>query len=282
VNNILERLEVHAVDHCNLSCIGCNHASPFFKKKNYQAEDYIPWIEKMRGELGLTFRKLAFTGGEPFLHPALGEFVKEMKVVAGAYECEIFTNLTWLKDESSIDKHAEVFSNVHNMCISRYKPVIEKIGGPELNRLMDVVVNRYPDMTIRSFDKGVVHEFSQVFFYEEARERLPHHTCAVKDCTQLVADGRLFRCTYGHAIGHHPAVSEGFAGSKDIVFDLKTDIGVRDINGWKDKWPLDACSHCGCGVSRDVWTPWVSDPLIRSMNREEYQDRLSLLVLEGK
>lgn len=38
---ILDRLEVHAVDHCNLACVGCNHSSPLLKKREYAAADHL-------------------------------------------------------------------------------------------------------------------------------------------------------------------------------------------------------------------------------------------------
>ena len=276
---ILDRLEVHAVDHCNLACVGCNHNSPFLKKREYAAAEYIPWIEKIRAR-GVEVDKLAITGGEPFLHRSLGSFISDVKEAARPALTEVFSNCFWLRDEASIDKHDDVLKVVDRLHYSLYHPIVDRIGPEEIQRLLEVVRLRYGHLDVAAFVPGVNKTFALVTFYDSPVERLPHQTCPVKTCTQLRADGKVYRCTQGLALEGHPGMSEGFRASKDIVFDLERDEG-RDFEEWAKRWPLDACAWCSCGHGRETPIPWTNDPTIRGLGPDEYERRLVQIVFKG-
>lgn len=276
----LDRLEIHAVDHCNLACVACNHASPFLKKKEYTAQDYIPWIEKIRAR-GVEVNKLCVTGGEPFLHKELAAFIVQLKEAAQPALTEVFSNVFWMRDESSIAKHHDVLMSVDRLHYSLYQPVVDKIGLDEIHRLLDVIRSRYPHLHVTTFVQGVNKTFGLVTFYDQPVPRQPHQTCMVSTCTQLRADGKVYRCTQGLALEGHPGMSEGFRASRDIVFDLVRDVD-RDFHQFLAKWPLDACAYCSCGLGRETPIPWTSDTAIRSMGPEEYEKRLVQIVFKGK
>lgn len=276
----LDRLEIHAVDFCNLSCIACNHSSPFLKRKTeYKASEYIPWIEKIRAR-GVEIGKLAITGGEPFLHKSLAAFITQVKEAAQPDLTEVFSNCFWLKDESSIAKYNDELISVDRLHYSLYEPIVAKIGLEEIHRLLDVIRARYDHLHVATFVEGVNKTFGLTTFYEEPVERLPHQTCAVKTCTQLRSNGLLYRCTQGLAMEGDPGMTEGFRGSKDIVFDLVRDVD-RDFVAWATKWPLDACAFCSCGHGRETPIKWVSDPAIRGMTADEYEKRLVQIAFKG-
>jgi len=276
---LLDRLEIHAVDHCNLACVGCNHNSPFLKKREYTAEDYIPWIERIKAK-DVRINKLCITGGEAFLHRDLCPFVGKLKEAAEPGLTEIFSNCYWLTDEQSIDKHDCLLRTVNRLHYSLYKPIVDKIGLDEMNRLLGIIKDRYPNLHVTTFVDGINKTFGLVAFYDEPVERLAHQTCQVKTCTQLRADGKLYRCPQGLALEGHPGMSEGFKASQDIVYDLAGDDD-RDFHQFLAKWPLDACAYCSCGLARETPIPWTSDPKIRGMGPEEYKNRLVQIVFRG-
>jgi len=79
----------------------------------------------------------------------------------------------------------------------------------------------------------------------------------------------------------HPGMSEGFRASKEIVFDVRTDVH-RDFEAWATKWPLDACAYRSCGLARETSIKWTSDTSIRGLGPEAYKDRLVQIVFSGK
>jgi MoaA/NifB/PqqE/SkfB family radical SAM enzyme len=72
-------LQIHAVEHCNLNCKGCNAFSPIIKES---AETYITieafendckrLSELTNGQIGT----LTISGGEPLLHPRITDLLK--------------------------------------------------------------------------------------------------------------------------------------------------------------------------------------------------------------
>lgn len=268
------RIELHAADHCTLSCIGCNHGSPHLNKKLYNVEDYIPWLDLLKNN-NHTWNCLVITGGEPFL--LKGNINNFCKVLKNRYKCaiQVFTNAFWLTSEESIENYHVCLSNISSLQISFYKPYVEKIGFDKLMYLASVIRKKY-NIEVYSFQNKGVAKFGQVYFYDIPVKLDSKHRCAVKDCTQLRSNGKLYRCTYGHFL-ETKIPSDGFLNSKDIIFDLR-DLDKRNIKEWLSKWPLDSCSFCGCGPSEISYANWQSDSSIKNMNRGEYLVKIEKLI----
>lgn len=63
-------LMIHAVDHCNLNCYGCNHFSPLAKKTYLNIKTYSNEIMiLLRQKAYLIFKEVHILGGEPLLNP---------------------------------------------------------------------------------------------------------------------------------------------------------------------------------------------------------------------
>jgi cyclic pyranopterin phosphate synthase len=77
---ILQRnlyLRISLLGNCNLNCAIChNEGAP---KNGLQELDFCIKIMKLAFKAG--FRRVQFTGGEPLLHPSIGEFIQEGKKV---------------------------------------------------------------------------------------------------------------------------------------------------------------------------------------------------------
>lgn len=72
---MLEKIDIHLTDHCNLNCKGCTHFSPlaekFFLDIDVFERDVKRYSKLSKGKLG----KLFLLGGEPLLHPELIDFL---------------------------------------------------------------------------------------------------------------------------------------------------------------------------------------------------------------
>ncbi|AMV40978.1 radical SAM protein [Planctomyces sp. SH-PL62] len=272
------RIEVHPVDHCNLACIGCNHAAPHKPKTVHDVADYCRWLDLLR-EAGHAWNALGISGGEPFLHPDIQGFCREIRARHPDCAIEIFTNAFWVRGSDAFDRYEGVLASVDRVMISHYKPIVDRIGWERFVALEDELRRRF-GVEVGSFQAGVVGRFAQVEFFEEPRPIAASHPCAVKDCTQLRTSGLLYRCTYGHHL-ETDLPSAGFR-HPDQWFDLASELGSRDLRAWRAKWPLGSCHFCGCGEGRETWTPWVSDPGIRGMDKAAYGDRVKALVEGGE
>lgn len=83
-------IEYHLTNHCNLNCKGCAHFAPLAK----------PWfaeVEDFKRDLTLLSKKviideLTLFGGEPLLHPKVGEFCKIAREVLPNTKIGVLTN----------------------------------------------------------------------------------------------------------------------------------------------------------------------------------------------
>ena len=71
---MLDYLELHLTDHCNLNCKGCSHFSPIATKWFAKLSDYRHDLERL-SQLFFNIRKIRLLGGEPLLHPEVNAFI---------------------------------------------------------------------------------------------------------------------------------------------------------------------------------------------------------------
>ena len=115
---MIQYLEHHIVDHCNLNCAGCTHFSPLVEE---------PWYEDIR-IFKQDFTKLAemtdvrlirLMGGEPLLHPQLCEFLQIVRNLFPNSEIQLVTNGILLKQRR--DELLPLCNNLKiKICTSNY------------------------------------------------------------------------------------------------------------------------------------------------------------------
>lgn len=95
-NNVIytHSIEVNAVRHCNLSCRSCSHSSPIANKRCMNPSTIGKDLETLSHYLKC--KVVRILGGEPLLHPALEELLREIKKSNIASNICIATNGTLL------------------------------------------------------------------------------------------------------------------------------------------------------------------------------------------
>ena len=88
---MIESLEYHIVDHCNLNCAGCSHFSPLAEHWFVDPEDFEKeWKEV--ADSGLEIKRIRILGGEPLLHPELGYMLKCIRCLFPVSDINVVTN----------------------------------------------------------------------------------------------------------------------------------------------------------------------------------------------
>ena len=77
--------------HCNFSCYSCGKAAPIAEAKFYDFKEFKRELKRFK-ELFNNVGKVIFSGGEPTLHPAYMDFLKEVREVYPESEVELITN----------------------------------------------------------------------------------------------------------------------------------------------------------------------------------------------
>ena len=88
-------LWVEVTDICNQKCLHCYTGST--GRGQFLDKEILRKVINQASEL--KFEQIQFTGGEPFLYPALWDFVEHTRKLGDIPTIEIYSNLTLLKDE---------------------------------------------------------------------------------------------------------------------------------------------------------------------------------------
>lgn len=88
---MIESLEYHITDHCNLNCAGCSHFSPLAEPWFVDPEDFEKEWQEVANS-GLEIRRIRILGGEPLLHPELGFMLHCVRCLFPNSDINVVTN----------------------------------------------------------------------------------------------------------------------------------------------------------------------------------------------
>lgn len=116
---MINYIEHHIVDHCNLNCAGCSHfsplAEPWFEDIKDFERDFTELRDKTKGQV----KTIRLMGGEPLLHPDCTQFLIKARQLFPDSEIQLVTNGVLLK--SKRDSLVDLFNNLNIViCISNY------------------------------------------------------------------------------------------------------------------------------------------------------------------
>lgn len=134
-----KNLEIHVADHCNLDCVACSHESPLMVRR---LEDPDRLAEALSA-LWLHYRAplLKLLGGEPLLHPRIGEVIRAASAATGA-RIRVVTNGTLLGRRYSL------LNGVDEIHVSSYPGV----SIPSDHELLQMAANLGAPITVQTFD----------------------------------------------------------------------------------------------------------------------------------
>ena len=93
---IMNHVEVHLAEHCNLNCKYCCHFSCIAQKEFYDLDKFRQDMTKMSSLFNKQLLDLQLLGGEPLLNPEINEYVKHSREVFPRTLISIITNATLL------------------------------------------------------------------------------------------------------------------------------------------------------------------------------------------
>jgi organic radical activating enzyme len=248
------RFDIHAVDHCNQSCLFCNNNSPFCDPKQYDASDYIPWIDILC-QKDIKFDTIGIIGGEPFLHTDLFGFVSAIKTKYHNKKIALMSNGFWL---GQVEKFENIFPLLSRLSITLYPKQSVKV-----DKDVDAVLAKSPKLTLLKRDETPFYELNEYTNTALNNQKLtvvikklscfykiefsstgvcPNKVCRHSKCSLLKSDGTLWRCAVAAYANLNPGVSKEFLKFReDLCYDLS---GTRNFQEWTTKWPFDACKYC--------------------------------------
>ena len=265
-SKIINQIEVHLAEHCNLKCAYCTHncpvAEPEFPNIEQLERDFTKLSKLTNGHI----RKITLLGGEPLLNPNIVRIIQIVRQNIPVGKIEIITNgilLTSMKEEFWI----ACKNNNISVIISQYpiKLDIDKISKTAKAYCVNVFwrKNRYNVFYNQRFDMSGKRDIYKAY-----------ENCIGSECTFL-KEGKIYICPRIPCSKH-----------LEKRFDVKFSISSKDflvldkVNNLQEI--LDFISHPSpfckyCAAEKKVFVTWK----ISERKKEEWIMEEDPLEIQG-
>lgn len=239
---VLDYVEFHLADHCNLNCAGCTHFAPYADKRLAD----IKQVERDFARLKVLFRNIRhirIMGGEPLLHPDAAAFVRLTREMFPHSRVRLVTNGIKLLEGSDFIR--EVLAALRETGVGvdwTLYPPLEKRRA-EIERLcaesgVNLRISENSAFLARMRPKGdapVAKSFSW---------------CRQLIYCPLLDNGRIYLCAQAHYIGYYNRAAGTYIASDEGV-DIHT-ASAREILLYLMR-PSSACAYCDAGMRHFAW-----------------------------
>ncbi len=252
---VVESLEIHVSNHCNLSCRGCSHLTPLEKKCFMDINKTIQSLNLLKKSLHCKVIRLL--GGEPTLNPDLAKIAEEIKKIGIADEISLPTNGVSLEKISD-----DVLKNLDMIEISNYNYSLEK--SKKIYEWSQKVKEKYKIKIIIY----MYQYFREPYSYQKNNDlelvQKIYKTCIVANKWQCynVYENYIFKCPEAMAL------SKNIKGQSFEINGLKITDDVyfeKKLNNYlNNSQCLEACKYCLGTVGKQF--------LIEQVNKDKYME----------
>ena len=239
---MIEYLEHHIVDHCNLNCAGCTHFSPLVKE---------PWFEDINNFID-DFKELArrtnvriirLMGGEPLLHPQVVDFLLAARNIFPNSEIELVTNGILL-EKRKIELLAICNDKNISICTSDY-------GILNLRKALDGFANT------KVHGKSYMYNAS-IDISGALKPNNSFNNCDIhQNHWYYFQDGRFFPCCISANIKYFKDYFniELDEGSLDEISISVYNHSEEEIKEFLNK-PIPLCKYCNTIIRKGSYEPF--------------------------
>lgn len=254
---MIENIDYHVTDRCNLKCVGCNNFCPFVPNDTpdpslEQVEEDFKLLSKFKD----SFKRLSLLGGEPTLHENLGEILD----LARRY----FTNNDIVLVSNGI--MADKLLSLQDKFISSAIKLIVTVY-PYCDNFMDTynkIKDNFREGYLEVWDYSTLDDANHMFWFQTrmlsndiintAKET---HQCSLRICTQY-KDKKLYLCGYHANFRYFKA----YFGDKvniiddDLGLDLTKCEDGSQIENYTFTATPNICMHCRAANKVCLLVPW--------------------------
>lgn len=238
---VLDYVETHVADHCNLKCRGCLHFSNMHKEQYPSIEQFKKDMNRLH-ELFEDIIRIRLMGGEPLLNRELEQYVTESRRLFPNADIRVVTNGLLI---TKIDYKLQEAMRDNNVMfdITLYPPVLAKKREIELF---------LKEKDIKYVISEMVGEFRKTLSRVNTNDsEKAIEICQASNC-HFLREGRLTKC---------PLVMflDDFNNAFGTDYNTNSSINIYDekLNAWdivkKLDSPIDFCNHCPDHESFQTW-----------------------------
>lgn len=249
---MIEKIDIHLVDHCNLNCRGCTHFSPLAQEFYLDLDSYecdLTRLSKLtRGAVGSIF----LLGGEPLLHPQVTEFFPIARRLFPSTKLVMITNGVLLPRQDENFWHACKNFNIQ-IWVSKYDLSLDLSKVEQTAKSFGVFYGYTSTRRTENGDK----EWIKFTLDPEGNEYYVNSNdlCLVKNCATL-KKGKLYTCC---TVAHIEHFNKYFNKNLEVTpYDYVDIYKVRSMRALENALlkPIPFCRYCKtANHEKGVWAP---------------------------
>jgi organic radical activating enzyme len=240
---VMPTIEYNIVEHCNLTCAHCDHASPYMPRNHIPAE--VIGKDLARLAEAARFGELKLVGGEPLLHPDLLAVLKVCKSTHVAHKMTLATNGLLLHKLGD-----DALGLIDQLWISIYPDVKIRADQAELRRRCAQARTRVYFVHMDRFRKTISGKRNDD---RELLEKI-YRSCPLRQFNwcHTLRQGKYFVCSPASFIEHLFRDERIDPYSRTSGLDIYASQDLRaDLKSYlTNTTPLSACRNCLGGVGR--------------------------------
>lgn len=229
---LTEAIEINAVWHCNLACVGCSHASP-------DAPRYFASVEQVTADAVALAKwvevdHIRVLGGEPMLHPKLPDLVNGLRSSGLSRTVRVITNGLTLTQAPG-----EFWDCVDEVHVSSY-PSTRKFLKRSHEQLRSLARETNTTVVVKEFEN--FRTTRRAPSADWGLTMRVYQTCQVGRLWRCLTlhDGRIYRCPQSLFTPARVPAEEGH----DFL-TISTISRSQEVADWVDSLvPPRACSEC--------------------------------------
>lgn len=233
-------LEIHIVDHCNLKCKACSHFSNI-------ADEFFISPEEFTNSLDIAKKRFkiysfALMGGEPLLHPQLGELVTIARKKLPNTEIGLTTN-GLLIDAISDNLWAKFIENNVKINISKYP-----VNSDNIAHLLDKVAEK--NLLGRVYVKNYFRKY--INLKGNSNRHLTYSQCYMNHCL-IVKGDCLFKCPFSLYVGYfNKKFNTKIPVSSGLNLKTASNRQIKEFIGN----PIESCDYCSFLTDEKAHFKW--------------------------
>lgn len=248
------KLDIHAVEHCNLNCGGCSHFSPVAQKEFCNLKVLEKSLKKL-SKFKKHFFAIQILGGEPLLNPDLSDLLITVRKYFENKRITLITNGLLFLNPKKLPKDFWQTCRENNIIIklSRYPIDID------FSEIEKAIINEGVEYELFADRSEGERGWNEILLYRNGSPcralkypPLKLLRCTMYNCFQLVGD-RIYACSQSAYVRHlNKAFNLDFKISrKDYikVDNLKTIYSLRKLLIFSTPF----CKYCAGTYTKVPW-----------------------------
>ena len=238
----LARFELNILDHCNLRCKGCDHFAAIARERFVSVDNITSDLARMSEVFDGDVGRIEVLGGEPLLHPQLGQILTETRKCFPQTLIQLVTNgiLLLQQEQAFWDTCRE---NRVVIIVTKYPIDVDYGAIVEMAKNKNVVVEYYGDT-------GTNKKTSWKVPLDLSGSQDPRRSfinCSFANNNVMLMEGRIYTCTVAPNIHIFNEVYGTAIPVTDADYvDIYKAGGRSEILDFLSK-PKPLCGYCCVG-----------------------------------